>query len=78
MSKLPEGQSLKVHVGDFEASQPVMVKIYNQKHKLIHSEEIKNAESFSRIYDLSKIRSQTVSVLIENNGERQTFTHSFR
>jgi len=78
VSKLPEGQSLKVHVGDFEASQPVMVKIYNQKNKLIHSEEIKNAESFSRVYDLNKVRSQTVSVLIENNGERQTFTHSFK
>jgi len=78
VSKLPDNQSLKVHIGAFDTSKPVLVKIYNQDYKLIHSDEIENAGSFSRVYDLNNIHSQTVSILIENNGETQTFTHSFR
>ena len=77
VSKLPDSQSLKLHVGDFDTSKPVLVKIYNQNYELIHTDEIKNAKSFSRIYNLNNMQLETVSVLIENSGERKTFTHSF-
>ena len=78
VSKHPDNNSLKIHVGDFDPNEPVLVKIYNQNNKLIHSEEIKNAQIFSRVYDLSNIQLSAVSVLIENSGERQTFRHSLR
>ncbi len=78
VSKLPDNQSLKLHVGAFDTSKPVLVKIYNQNYKLIHSDEIRNDGSFSRVYNLNKMLAQTVSVTIENNGETQTFTHSFK
>lgn len=77
VSKIPNSQSLKLHVGDFDTSKPVMVKIYNQKYELIHSEEINNAHSFSRVYNLSDVQSKTINVLIENNGDRKSFTYSF-
>jgi len=76
VSKIPNSKSLKLHVGDFDASAPVQVKIYDQYRKLIHSEEITNAQSFSRVYNLGNTKLEYVSVLIENNGETKTFTHS--
>ena len=78
VTKLPESNALKLHVGDFDEDQPVTVKIYNENYKLIHSDEIKNAQSFSRVYNLNNIELKSVSVLVENGGEKQTFIHSFR
>ena len=76
VSKIPNSKSLKLHVGDFDATAPVLVKIYNQYNKLIHSEEINNMKGFSRVYDLGKTGLDYVNVRIENNGETKTFSHS--
>ena len=76
MSKIPNSSSLKLHVGDFDATSPVMVKIYDQYNKLIHKEEINNAKGFSRVYNLGKTGVDYVNVRIENNGETKTFSHS--
>ena len=78
VTKMPDNNALKLHVGDFTEDQPVTVKIYNENYKLIHSEEIKNAQSFSRVYDLSSLRLKSASILVENGGEKKTFTHTFR
>jgi uncharacterized protein YxeA len=79
VSKIPNSKSLKLHVGDFDPSSPVRVRIYNQNNKLIHSdvisEEINNGQSFSRVYKLADTQLNYVSVSIENNGETKTFTH---
>lgn len=75
VSKIPNSKSLKLHVGDFDPSAPVRVRIYDQFNKLIHSEEINNTQSFSRVYNLGATQLNFVSVSIENNGETKTFTH---
>jgi len=78
VSKVPNNKSLKLHVGDFNRDKGVLVKIYDQNNKLIHSETIKNERSFSRVYNLHKTTAKSVSVLIENDGELQSFAHNIR
>lgn len=75
VSKIPNSKSLKLHVGDFDPSAPVRVRIYDRYNKLIHSEEINNAQSFSRVYNLAATQLDFVSITIENNGETKMFTH---
>lgn len=75
VSKIPNSKSLKLHVGDFDPSSPVLVRIYDQYSKLIYSEEINNEQSFSRVYKLTSTQLNYVSVSIENNGETKSFTH---
>lgn len=75
VSKIPNSKSLKLHVGDFDPSAPVRVRIYDRYNKLIHSEEINNAQSFSRVYNLGATQLDFVSISIENNGETKMFTH---
>ena len=77
VSKLPDGK-LKLHVGAFDKTEPVLVKVYNSKNKLIHSEKIENTESFSRVYNLDGLNLNAVSVLIQNGEEREIFTHTFK
>jgi len=78
VSKLPDGHSLKLHVGAFDANVPVVVKIYNKNNKLIHSEKIEKTQSFSRVYNLDGLKLNSVIILIENGGDRELFTHSLR
>ena len=78
VTRLPNSKSLKLHVGDFDTNEPVMVNIYDQNNILIHTDKIKNGQSFSRVYNLESIQVQSVRVSIENSGEIQTFSHSFR
>ena len=78
VSKIPDTKSLKLHVGDFDASAPVLVKIYDRYNKLIHSEEINNELGFSRVYNFGDVKTNSVRVLVENNGEAKTFAHSFQ
>ena len=75
VSKAVDGSSIKLHVGDFDKNEPVLVKIYSQ-NKLIHSEKIKNAKSFSRVYDFNGLPLKSVRVTIINAGERKTFNHT--
>ena len=76
VSKIPKDKSIKLLVGDFNHNKDVTVKIYNDKNRLIHSEKIKNGRSFSRVYNLNNTKASSVSVLIENDGELQTFIHN--
>jgi hypothetical protein len=78
VSKIPQDKSIKLLVGDFNPEKDITVKIYNQDNKLIHSEKIKNEKSFSRVYDLNNTVASSVNVLIENDGELQTFAHNLR
>ena len=78
VSKIPNTKSLKLHVGDFDTTAPVRVKIYDRYNKLIHSEVINNAEGFSRVYNLGSVQANSVSILVENNGEARSFAHSFQ
>ena len=75
VSKIPNSKSLKLHVGAFDPSSPVRVRIYDQYNKLIYSEEINNEQSFSRVYKLPQTQLNYVNVVIENNGETKTFSH---
>jgi flagellar hook assembly protein FlgD len=78
VSKLPDGHSLKLHVGAFNANDPVVVKIYNKNNKLIHREKIENTQSFSRVYNLDGLELKSVSILIQNGEDRELFTHTLR
>lgn len=78
VSKMPKSKAIKLMVGDFNSDQEVRVKIYDQNNKLIHSEKIKNKRSFSRIYNLNNTKASAVSVLIENDGDLQSFAHNLR
>ena len=77
VSKLPDG-NLKLHVGAFDKSEPVLVKVYNSNNKLIHSEKIENTGSFSRVYKLDGLNLNAVSVLIQNGEDREIFTHTLK
>jgi hypothetical protein len=78
VSKIPDSKSIKLHVGDFDPNEIVLVKIYNQNDKILHTEEIKKASSFSRVYNLNVRQLKSVRISVENNGEKQNFTHYFR
>jgi flagellar hook assembly protein FlgD len=78
VSRIPDSQSLKVHVGAFNPDRAVTVNIYNQNNNLIHTENIKEKESFSKIYDLSKTDAKSVSVRVVNDGEIQSFSYSLK
>ena len=76
VSKIPDSKSIKVHVGAFNVERPVTVNIYNQNNRLIHTEEIKNKGSFSKVYDLSKTSTKSVNVRVLNDGEVKSFSYS--
>ena len=75
VAKIPDSQSLKLHVGDFAKDKPVFVKIYNEKNRVIHKDEITNDGAFSKVYNLAKAKQGTVTVVVENNGEYKSFTY---
>jgi len=76
VAKLPDGNALKVHVGDFAKEKPVYVKIYNEKDRIIHKDQITKDAAFSRVYNLGKAEQGKVTVVVENNGEFKSFTHN--
>ena len=76
VGKLPDSNAIKLHVGEFNNSKAVIINIYNQDNKLIHRDKIKTDGSFSRVYNLKKISTKYVKVLVENDGEIKSFTHS--
>lgn len=78
VAKLPDSKAFKVHVGDFDSKRPVNVKIYNSQNKVIHREAISNTQAFSKVFNLDKVESGDYTVLIENNGELKTFTHTLK
>jgi flagellar hook assembly protein FlgD len=78
VSKIPDSKSVKLHVGDFDPNDIVLVKIYNQNNKLIHTEKINQVKGFSRVYNLNLRQLKSARISVENNGEKQSFTHYFR
>lgn len=76
VTKIPDSNSVKVHVGAFNPEKPVTVNIYNQDNRLIHTEEIKNKGSFSKVYDLSKADAKSVNVRVVNDGEIKSFSYA--
>ena len=75
VAKIPDSKSVKVHVGDFNKDEPVYVRIYNEKDKVIHKDEIIHSTSFSKVYNLKKAKSGEFRVLIENDGEMKSFVY---
>ena len=78
VAKLPDSKEVKLHVGKFNSEEPVVVRIFNEDNKVIHRDEIENDKSFSKIYNLEEIRTNSVKVVVENNGELQRFVHDFK
>lgn len=78
VTKIPDSKSVKVHVGAFNAERPVTVNIYDQNNKLIHTEEIKNKSSFSKVYDLSGTAAKAVNVRVLNDGETKSFAYALK
>lgn len=75
VAKIPDSKSLKLHVGDFNHEEPVYVKIYNSKNRVVHNDKITNAKSFSKVYNMKKAKSGEFRVLIENDGDYKSFIH---
>lgn len=75
---LPGEAAVKVHLGDYNAEKPVYVNIYDQNGKNIHRDKFERTGSFSRIYDLHRTDSQTVTVSIQNDKESKSFTHTIK
>ena len=77
VSELPDAK-LKLHVGSFDKTQPVLVKVYNSNNKLIHSEKIENTGSFSRVYNFDGLKLNAVSVLIQSGEDTEIFTRTLK
>ena len=78
VAKLPDAKAVKLHVGGFNAEEPVLVRIYDEDNQLLHREKFDKQNSFSRVYRLDNAQSNSVKVVVENNGEIQRFTHSLK
>lgn len=78
VSRIPDSKSLKLHVGDFESTKPVNVKIYNEKNRVVYKDKITNAKAFSKVYNLNKTKAGDYTVQIENNGVIKSFTHTIK
>ncbi len=73
-TKIPDAQAVKVHVGDFNNKVPVHIKIYDTNNRIVHKEAIENIQSFSKVFDLSKLGLDDVLVTVENDGEMKQFS----
>lgn len=69
ISQVPNSKSFKVLVGDFDNDKPVTVKVYNSDNKLIFKDDITEAQSFSKMYNLSNIEDDVVKFTIVNGRE---------
>jgi len=76
VTRIPNSKSVKVHVGAFNPQKAVTVNIYNQNNKLIHTEDIKNNRSFSKVYNLSRTATKSVNVSVLNDGEIKSFSYT--
>lgn len=50
--------------------EPVVVNIYNSSNKLIHTEKIKESESFRKTYDLGQVKDKDLRFEIKNKGAK--------
>lgn len=78
VAKIPDMNALKLHVGDFNTNEPVNVKIYDAKDRLIHRDRIVNEKAFSKVYNLKEASSGEFRVLIENDGEFKSFVREIK
>lgn len=72
LSQIPDTKSFTLHVGDFDMSKPLKVKVYNGDNELLFTEEINETGSFSRVYNLSKIDADMVRFTVVNAKETIT------
>ena len=69
ISQVPNTKSFNVLVGEFDTTQPVTVKVYNSDNKLIFKDQITEAQSFNKVYNLTKVQDTSVRFTIENGRE---------
>lgn len=74
VTKIPGSNALKLHVGDFNSTKPVIVKFYNSQEQVIYKDAIKHASAFSKVYKLAKINAGIFTVRVENDGDFRYFT----
>lgn len=48
---------------------PVMVNIYDSRYELIYTDEVKIGKSFTKVYDLSKVRARNLVFEVSENGK---------
>jgi hypothetical protein len=73
--KIPNKKALRLHVGDFNKSEPVKVNIYDANDRVIHKDEINHNQAFSKVYNMSKASAGEYRVVIANDGESKSFIH---
>jgi hypothetical protein len=73
-TRIPDSKSVKVHVGDFNINAPVYIKIFDTNDRIVYKNAIENNQSFSQVFDLSKLDLDDVLVTIENDGEIKEFS----
>lgn len=78
VAKVPESNSIKLHVGDFNREVPVNVKIYDAQDRLIHRDRIVHDKAFSKVYNLKEANAGEFRVLIENDGEYKSFIREIK
>ena len=69
LSQIPDTKSFKLHVGAFDNSKPVKVKVYNTDNELLFVDEINQTDSFSKIYNLKDIDADMVRFTVVNSKE---------
>ena len=69
ITQIPESKSFRLHVGDFDTSKPLTVKVYTANNRLIFSEQINETAGFSKVYNLNKVDAETVRFTVSNNKE---------
>jgi uncharacterized GH25 family protein len=69
LSQIPATKSFKLHVGAFDTTKPVKVKVYDGNNKLLFVDEINQSESFSKIYNLREIDADIIRFTVANNKE---------
>lgn len=72
LSQIPDSKKFKLHMGQFDTSTPVKVKVYNSNNQLIFVDQVNSAEGFSKVYDLQKFKDSEVRFTIVNGTESIT------
>lgn len=79
VGQLPNKNKFKVFVGPSEVNKNVEVQIINDKGQLLIKESIDNAEEgFSKVYDLSAVKSSYVTFKVNNGSEKTSFTRNLK
>lgn len=69
LSQIPDSKKFKLHMGQFDNSKSVKVKVYNSSNKLLFVDQVNSADSFSKVYDLKNFDDTQVRFTIVNGNE---------